>query len=249
MTDEMTGATTLPPALRRAVDLFKEPPERLDADRGYLDLLDAATEPAPPRNHGIIQAVWSSGPGSLFYDKAQGLARRFLSTWQTPLAWLQIPVGGQVLDVGCGPGNVTAAMARDVGAEGLALGVDISEPMLERAVAAHAGPTTGFLRADAQRLPFRDETFDAVTSLAVLQLVPVISFAVGEMFRVLRSGRRIAVMVPTVGPVPPLLRVLFSGTAHIFDDDELGDLFERQGFTRVRTSRVGNIQWVRAQRP
>jgi trans-aconitate methyltransferase len=55
---------------------------------------------------------------------------------------------------------------------GLALGVDISEPMLARAVSAEAGPQIGFLRADAQRLPLRDETVDAVVSVAVLQLIP-----------------------------------------------------------------------------
>ena len=58
-------------------------------------------------------------------------------------------------------GNVTASLARAAGPGGLALGVDISEPMLSRAVAAQAGPNVGFLRADAQRLPFRDATFDA----------------------------------------------------------------------------------------
>ena len=62
------------------------------------------------------------------------------------------------------PGNVTASLARAAGPDGLALGVDISEPMLARAVDAQAGPNVGFLRADAQQLPFRDATFDAVTS-------------------------------------------------------------------------------------
>jgi ubiquinone/menaquinone biosynthesis C-methylase UbiE len=38
------------------------------------------------------------------------------------------------------------------------LGVDISEPMLTRAVRAEAGPQIGFLRADAQRLPLHAET-------------------------------------------------------------------------------------------
>jgi ubiquinone/menaquinone biosynthesis C-methylase UbiE len=38
------------------------------------------------------------------------------------------------------------------------LGIDISEPMLTRAVRAEAGPQIGFLRADAQRLPLHAET-------------------------------------------------------------------------------------------
>jgi transposase len=47
-----------------------------------------------------------------------------------------------------------------------------SNARLARAVRAEAGPQIGFLRADAQRLPLRDETVDAVVSIAVLQLVP-----------------------------------------------------------------------------
>ena len=67
---------------------------------------------------------------------------------------------------------MTASLARAAGPDGLALGVDISEPMLARAVRAEAGPQVGFLRADAQRLPLRDETFDAAVSIAMLQLIP-----------------------------------------------------------------------------
>ena len=112
---------------------------------------------------------------------------------------MNIPPGGIALDVGCGPGSVTASLARAAGPDGLALGVDISEPMLARAVRAEAGPKIGFLRADAQRLPLRDETVDAVVSIAVLQLIPDPAAALAEMARVLRPGGRLAVMVPTAG--------------------------------------------------
>ncbi|HZE16879.1 MAG TPA: methyltransferase domain-containing protein, partial [Mycobacterium sp.] len=93
-------------------------------------------------------------------------ARRLLTAWQEPTEWLNIPQGGIALDVGCGPGNVTASLARAAGPGGLALGVDVSGPMLARAVRAEAGPQVGFLRADAQRLPLRDKTVDAVDGLA-----------------------------------------------------------------------------------
>ncbi|KUI44426.1 SAM-dependent methyltransferase [Mycobacterium sp. IS-1590] len=247
----MTDTTSLPPALRRAVELFAEPPARLDLRDGYLDVLDDAVSPAqaPPENKGLIQAVWASGPGSMFYDYSQAFARRFLSMWQLPIEWLDIPNGGVALDIGSGPGNVTASLARAAGPEGLALGIDISKPMLARAVSAQAGPNVGFLRADAQRLPFRAECFDAVTSLAVVQLIPEPAAAVAEMHRVLRPGGRIAIMVPTVGNVPPPLRWLSHGGARFFAEDELGDLFEQRGFERVRTKTIGNMQWVRAQRP
>ena len=76
--------------------------------------------------------------------------------------------------------------------DGLALGVDISEPMLARAVRAEAGPQVGFLRADAQRLPLRDQTIDAAVSIAVLQLIPDPAATLSEIARVLRPGGRLA---------------------------------------------------------
>jgi ubiquinone/menaquinone biosynthesis C-methylase UbiE len=124
----------------------------------------------------------------MLYDHTQAVMRRLFTAFQLRTVWLNIPPGGIALDVGCGTGSVTASLARAAGPDGLALGVDISEPMLARAVRAEAGPQIGFLRADAQRLPLRDETVDAVISVAVLQLIPDPAAALAEMARVLRPG-------------------------------------------------------------
>ncbi|XTP34829.1 methyltransferase domain-containing protein [Mycobacterium sp. TJFP1] len=234
-----------PTALSMAARLLVDPPSDPDISKGYLDLLGDQQD----GNRGAIQALWASRLGSLFYDNAQAVARRVLTAWQQPTEWLNIPVGGTVLDVGSGPGNVTAALGRAVGPGGLALGVDISEPMLARAVRAQAGPNVGFLRADAQHLPFRDESFDAVVSIAMLQLIPEPALSLAEMVRVLRPGRRMAVMVPTAGPAAGLMRYLPHAGAHAFGDDELGDIIEGLGLVSVRTKNIGTIQWVRGRKP
>ncbi len=161
---------------------------------------------------------------------------------------LNIPSGGTALDVGCGPGTVTASLARAAGPGGLALGVDISEPMLARAVRAESGPQVGFLRADAQRLPLRDDTVDAVVSIAVLQLIPEPAAALSEIARVLRPGGRLAIMVPTAGRAARFWRMLPNTGAHVFDDDELGDILEDHGFASVRVKNFSTIQWLRAKR-
>lgn len=242
--------TELPPALGRAIDLLADAPADPDVSKGYLDLLtDVPDTDATPRKTGAVQAAWASGLGSMFYDNVQAFARKLVSAWQLPIEWLNIPSGGVALDVGSGPGNVTASLARAAGRDGLALGVDISEPMLARAVNAEAGHNVGFLHADAQQLPFRDETFDAVVSLAVLQLIPNPTTTVSEMVRVLRPGGRIAVMVPTAGRGGQLLRLLPNGGVHFFSEDELGDTFEDLGIVGVRTKTLGNIQWVRGKKP
>jgi len=238
-------------ALQRAVELLAEPPSNPDVSKGYLDLLGStpATEADPPKNTGPIQAAWASPIGSMLYDRAQIMARKLMTAFQHPTEWLDIPPGGTALDVGSGPGNVTASLARAAGPEGLALGVDISEPMLARAVRAQAGPQVGFLRADAQRLPFRDQTFDAVLSIAMLQLIPKPSAALAEMARVLRPGARMAVMVPTARRAGALTRLLPDGGAHFFTEDEIADTLEDLGLVKVRTKSVGTIQWVRGKRP
>jgi arsenite methyltransferase len=238
-------------ALQRAVELLADPPPSPDVSKGYLDLLGSVsdTDADPPKNTGPIQAAWASPIGSMLYDRAQTVARRLFTAWQQPTDWLAIPPGGVALDVGSGPGNVTASLARAAGPGGLALGVDISEPMLARAVRAEAGPQVGFLRADAQRLPFRDESFDAAVSIAMLQLIPKPSAALAEMARVLRPGARIAVMVPTAGRAGALMRLLPDRGAHFFADDEIADALEDLGLTGIRTKSFGTIQWVRGKRP
>ena len=236
-------------ALQRAVELLADPPSNPDVSKGYLDLLGSVPAPDTPKNTGPVQAAWASPLGAMLYDNAQTVARRLFAAWQHPAEWLDIPPGGIALDVGSGPGNVTASLARAAGPDGLALGVDISEPMLARAVRAEAGPRVGFLRADAQRLPFRDETFDAALSIAMLQLIPNPSAALAEMVRVLRPGARMAVMVPTAGRAGALMRLLPDGGAHFFTDDEIADTLEDLGLVRVRARSFGTVQWVRGKRP
>src|ERR1700753_263236 len=99
-----TVNSTLSPALERALDLLIEPPTEPDASKGYLDLLgsSAAEDEGPARNTGPIQAVWASSIGSMLYDNAQALSRRFLSSLQHPIEWLNVPQGGIALDVGAG---------------------------------------------------------------------------------------------------------------------------------------------------
>jgi arsenite methyltransferase len=237
---------SLPPALRRALDLLADPPADPDVSKGYLDLLGAADD-AVPKNTGPIQAAWASPIGSMLYDNAQAFSRRLISAWQHPLEWLNIPPGGIALDVGSGPGTVTASLARAAGPDGLALGVDISEAMLTRAVRNEAGPQVGFIRADAQRLPLRDDTVDAVVSMAVLQLIPNPAATLAEIARVLRPGGRLAIMVPTAGRAARFWQMLPNIGAHVFGEDEIGDVLEDNGFVSVRVKNIGTFQWVRGK--
>jgi SAM-dependent methyltransferase len=72
----------------------------------------------------------------------------------------------RVLDVGCGTGGTTVAVARALDGDGRAVGLDISEPMLAaaRARAERERTPADFIRADAQVYPFEAATFDMIVS-------------------------------------------------------------------------------------
>ncbi|WP_262401552.1 class I SAM-dependent methyltransferase [Actinomadura sp. CNU-125] len=73
-----------------------------------------------------------------------------------------VPAGGRVLDVGCGTGGTTVAVAR----RAESVGIDVSEPMVEaaRARAERAGADVRFVRADAEEHEFEPGSFDTVMS-------------------------------------------------------------------------------------
>src|SRR5262245_50412682 len=72
----------------------------------------------------------------------------------------------RVLDVGCGTGSTTLAIARRLGAKGSCVGIDISDPMIDaaRARAEQEGTPARFIRADAQLHAFEAASFDMIIS-------------------------------------------------------------------------------------
>jgi len=72
----------------------------------------------------------------------------------------------QLLDVGCGTGSTTVAIARRLGPTAPCVGIDISEPMLTaaRARAIREGVAATFICADAQTYPFEPASFDLIVS-------------------------------------------------------------------------------------
>jgi SAM-dependent methyltransferase len=92
-----------------------------------------------------------------------------------------------LLDIGTGPGDFPGRLRRS-GHRGRLLGIDASPGMIAKAKSAN--PDVEFLQADAQSLPFPDDSFDIVTARHMLYHVPHIPRALREAHRVLRSGGR-----------------------------------------------------------
>jgi SAM-dependent methyltransferase len=103
--------------------------------------------------------------------------------------------GLAVLDVGCGPGNITADLADRV-APGAVVGVDAAEAIVAAAAAewgTAARPGLRFEVGDVYRLGYEDGTFDVVHAHQVLQHLADPVAALVEMRRVCRSGGLVAV--------------------------------------------------------
>jgi SAM-dependent methyltransferase len=103
--------------------------------------------------------------------------------------------GNRVLDLGCGTGGTTVALAQLVGPDGTAVGADIAPEMLVRARqrAAEAGvKNVEFVHADVQAEDFGEGSFDAAFSRfgVMFYTDPVTAF--GNVRRSLRSGGRLA---------------------------------------------------------
>ncbi len=92
----------------------------------------------------------------------------------------------RVLDLACGTGDITYAM-QDAGA--CSVGLDITARMVEIARSKRPRESKpAFLVGDMMQLPFRDATFDIVTTGYGIRNVPVIAEALAELARVLRPG-------------------------------------------------------------
>src|SRR5579885_2462642 len=111
---------------------------------------------------------------------------------------LPIKPGAELLDVGCGAGQLSLIAAR---AGARVTGCDIATNWLAQArrSAAAEGLTVVFEEADAEALPFEDATFDAVVSLIAAMFAPRPELVAAEFTRVCRPGGIIAMGNWTAG--------------------------------------------------
>jgi arsenite methyltransferase len=111
-----------------------------------------------------------------------------------PLAIGPIRPGETVLDIGCGAGMDLLLAAKRVGLRGHAIGIDITDAMVERArKSAEVArlPQVEIRKGDATALPIPDRSSDVVSSNGVLNLVPEKERAFAEIVRVLKPGGRL----------------------------------------------------------
>jgi SAM-dependent methyltransferase len=116
-----------------------------------------------------------------------------------------IPEGGWVLDCACGSGYGAAILADHVGKAGYVVGLDVSRTAVDHCRKTWTLPQVEFKTGNAEKLPFRDGTFDAYCSFETLEHVPDPVRLLREAHRVLKPGGVLLLSTPDriVSGIPP----------------------------------------------
>ncbi len=171
--------------------------------------------------------------------------------------------GMRILDLACGPGNLTRRLAALVAPDGQAVGVDLAPGMLERARAAHT-PNATFEVMDIEELRFEDASFDAATCGHGLQFAPHLDRALNEARRVLRARSRFVASVPAPGagsvmalldsvvdrwlPPAPEADDRAATSATVLDPERFASAALDAGFEEVRVETVEEtVRWESAE--
>ncbi|WP_076592813.1 class I SAM-dependent methyltransferase [Herminiimonas arsenitoxidans] len=110
--------------------------------------------------------IWNGDAGNAWVETQQLVEHMFKPIENLLLGELQSSVRPRVLDVGCGTGSTTLAVSRQLGAQALCVGIDISQQMIAAAQASAKKQdlTPSFICGDAQTYTFAAASFDLIIS-------------------------------------------------------------------------------------
>lgn len=187
--------------------------------------------------------------------------------WRTQtMRQIQLAPTAHALDLCCGTGDWTIAIAQRLQAPGEVIGLDFSLPMLtyaeQKVRAAHVQGQVWLRHGNAMRLPFKPNTFDLVTIGFGLRNLPDKQRALAEIYRVLKPGGQLVCLEtsqPDQALIKPVWQWYFTKvvpwfgrlfahqyqeysylqetTRHFASYQQLADMFKTAGFQAVHYQR------------
>lgn len=209
----------------------------------------AVANDVDPSNAGQAGA-WDGREGEYWAENPERFDRSLARYQPAFMQAAHVEAGSQVLDVGCGNGEVTRAAAQRA-TGGAALGVDLSSRMVAvaRTLAARAGVANArFQVADAQVEPFPDGAFDLALSRTGAMFFGRPAAAFANIARAVRPGGRLTLLTwqaaernewigafarALTGGEPPAPAPGAPGPFSLSDPDHVRSLLTGAGFTDV----------------
>jgi ubiquinone/menaquinone biosynthesis C-methylase UbiE len=190
------------------------------------------------------------------FDVGADAYDRFMGRYSVPMApgladLAGIERGRRVLDVGCGPGALTAELVQRLGPDAV-VAVDPSEPFVT--AARERNPGVDVQLAAAEELPFEDDAFDAALAQLVVHFMADAVTGLREMARVTRPGGVVAASVwGPEGPLSTFWRAVREREPGARDESalagaregHLAELFEQAGLRDVEPT----VLEVRVEHP
>lgn len=166
-----------------------------------------------------------------------------------PTEYAGIKEGDVVIDLGSGAGNDCFIARAATGEKGKVIGIDFTEPMIEkaRANAEKLGyNNVEFRQGDIEKMPVTANVADVVVSNCVLNLVPNKDGVFKEIYRVLKPGGHFSISdVVLSGELPQNLRQaaeMYAGcVSGAIQKDEYLALIEKNGFKKINQQKGKRI--------
>ncbi|GEN31813.1 demethylmenaquinone methyltransferase/2-methoxy-6-polyprenyl-1,4-benzoquinol methylase [Cerasibacillus quisquiliarum] len=159
------------------------------------------------RVHHVFEKIYKK------YDTMNSIIsfQRHKSWRKDVMKRMKVKPGSTALDVCCGTGDWSLALAEATGSQGEVIGLDFSQNMLSVAKQKKAETNLEhltYIHGNAMDLPFADNSFDYVTIGFGLRNVPDYMTVLKEMYRVVKPGGKV-VCLETSQPTMPVYRQLY----------------------------------------
>jgi SAM-dependent methyltransferase len=170
--------------------------------------------------------TWADGASYEYYIGrwSKLVARQFIT-------WLNITLGAEWLDVGCGTGTLSQTIL-DIASPKTVVGIDSSEGYIEFARKQIQDPRVSFTLGDAQLLAVESASYDAAVSGLVINFVPKPSHMLSEMVRAVHIGGTVAAYVWDYADLMQPIRYLWNAAVAL--DKTVVALDEGQRFPLCR---------------